>query len=59
VGGSLICHTACLNLGLGGRRGKDGCSHGDTDELGHEATVNRHHIRDLHATILHLMGLNH
>jgi hypothetical protein len=34
-------------------------SYGETDELGHEAAVNRHHIRDLHATILHLMGLHH
>jgi hypothetical protein len=33
--------------------------YGETDELGHEAAVNRHHIRDLHATILHLMGLDH
>ena len=24
----------------------------------HEAAVNRHHVRDLHATILHLMGLD-
>lgn len=34
-------------------------SYGETDELGHEAAVDRHHIRDLHATILHLMGLDH
>ncbi len=38
---------------------KGGTSYGETDELGHEAAVNRHHIRDLHATILHLMGLDH
>ena len=36
-----------------------GTDYGETDELGHEAVVNRHHIRDLHATILHLMGLDH
>jgi hypothetical protein len=41
----------------GGVRG--GTSHGETDELGMEAVTNRHHIRDLHATILHLMGLDH
>jgi len=34
-------------------------SYGETDELGHEAAVNRTHIRDLHGTILHLMGLDH
>lgn len=33
--------------------------YGETDELGHEAVIDRHHIRDLHATILHLMGLDH
>ena len=38
---------------------KGGASYGETDELGHEAVTNRHHIRDLHATILHLMGLDH
>ncbi|MEM7384100.1 MAG: DUF1501 domain-containing protein [Verrucomicrobiota bacterium] len=36
-----------------------GTSYGETDELGHEAVVDRHHVRDLHATILHLMGLDH
>jgi Protein of unknown function (DUF1501) len=38
---------------------KGGTSYGETDELGHEAVVHRHHIRDLHATILHQMGLDH
>jgi hypothetical protein len=44
---------------LAGGGVKGGVSHGETDELGHEAVVDRHHIRDLHATILHLMGLDH
>ncbi|MCZ6598453.1 MAG: DUF1501 domain-containing protein [Planctomycetota bacterium] len=34
-------------------------SYGSTDELGAEAAEKRHHVRDLHATILHLMGLDH
>jgi hypothetical protein len=34
-------------------------SFGETDELGMEAAVDRHHVRDLHATVLHLMGLDH
>ncbi|MBI3416232.1 MAG: DUF1501 domain-containing protein [Verrucomicrobia bacterium] len=38
---------------------KGGVSYGETDELGHEAVVDRHHVRDLHATMLHLMGLDH
>ena len=33
-------------------------SYGETDELGAEAARDRHHIRDLHATILHLLGLD-
>jgi hypothetical protein len=44
---------------LAGGGVKAGHSHGETDELGHAAAVSRHHIRDLHATILHLMGLDH
>ena len=43
-------------LAGGGTRG--GTSYGETDELGHAAAVDRHHIRDLHATLLHLMGLD-
>jgi hypothetical protein len=38
---------------------KGGLSYGETDEYGAEAVVNRMHIRDWHATILHLLGLDH
>jgi len=34
-------------------------SYGATDEIGAEAVEGRHHIRELHATILHLMGLDY
>jgi hypothetical protein len=44
---------------LAGGGVKGGTSYGETDELGHEAAVNKHHIRDLHATVLHLMGLDY
>ncbi len=44
---------------LAGGGVKGGCSYGETDELGAEAVVNRRHVRDLHATILRLMGLDH
>lgn len=43
---------------LAGGGVKGGTAHGETDELGHEAVINRHHIRDLHATVLHLLGLD-
>lgn len=41
----------------GGVRG--GLRYGATDEHGYQAVENKSHIHDLHATILHLMGLDH
>ena len=38
---------------------RPGFSFGETDELGLAAAENPRHLRDLHATILHLMGLEH
>jgi hypothetical protein len=36
-----------------------GCAFGTTDELGLHAVENRLHVHDLHATILHALGLDH
>ena len=38
---------------------KRGFSYGATDQFGLSAVENRVHVHDLHATILHLMGLDH
>ena len=38
---------------------KGGQAYGATDELGFEAVEKKVHVHDLHATILHLMGLDH
>jgi hypothetical protein len=38
---------------------KGGVSYGETDEIGHKAVINRVSVNDLHATILHLLGINH
>jgi uncharacterized protein (DUF1501 family) len=38
---------------------KGGVHHGETDEIGHKAVVNKVSINDLHATILHLLGMDH
>jgi hypothetical protein len=38
---------------------KAGHIHGTTDELGYEAVDDKVHIHDLHATMLHLLGLDH
>jgi hypothetical protein len=44
---------------LAGGGVKGGMAYGATDEFGFAAVENRLHVHDLHATILHLMGLNH
>jgi hypothetical protein len=38
---------------------KGGLSYGATDDYGYQAQENKVHMHDLHATILHLFGLNH
>ena len=38
---------------------KAGTSYGASDEVGHKAVENRVSVHDLHATILHLLGLDH
>ena len=38
---------------------KRGHVHGETDEIGHHAVVDKVHMHDLHATILHLLGMDH
>ena len=38
---------------------KQGFSLGETDEIGYYAIKDRVHIHDLHATLLHLLGMDH
>ena len=38
---------------------KPGLSYGETDELGYNAVLDRVSVHDLHATILHLLGIDH
>src|SRR5262249_23032353 len=44
---------------LAGGGVKGGMTYGATDELGFRAVEKKVHVHDLHATILHLMGLDH
>ena len=48
-----------FSMWLAGGGVKGGHVHGATDELGWNAVENRVHVHDLHATVLHLLGLNH
>jgi hypothetical protein len=49
----------CFSAWLAGGGIKGGVSHGESDEVGYKAAVNRVHLNDLHATILHLLGIDH
>ncbi len=44
---------------LAGGGVKGGTAYGSTDEFGYQATEKPVHVHDLHATVLHLMGLDH
>ncbi len=44
---------------LAGGGVKAGHAHGSTDEIGHIAVENKMHMHDLHATILHALGIDH
>ena len=48
-----------FSMWLAGGGVKGGMAYGETDEFGFEAVVDRVHLHDLHATILHLMGMDH
>ncbi|NNL47200.1 MAG: DUF1501 domain-containing protein, partial [Acidimicrobiia bacterium] len=38
---------------------KPGFSYGETDEFGHHAVAGKVHMHDWHATLLHLLGMDH
>ena len=38
---------------------RGGTSHGETDEIGYKAVTDRVSVHDLHATMLHLLGMDH
>ncbi|VTT99799.1 arylsulfatase a family protein : Uncharacterized protein OS=Planctomyces brasiliensis (strain ATCC 49424 / DSM 5305 / JCM 21570 / NBRC 103401 / IFAM 1448) GN=Plabr_0356 PE=4 SV=1: DUF1501 [Gemmataceae bacterium] len=44
---------------LAGGGVKGGVSHGETDDFGYIAVKDKVHMHDLHATVLHLLGLDH
>lgn len=52
-------HIKGFTMWMAGGGIKPGVSYGNTDELGYHATENPVHVRDLHATMLHLLGIDH
>lgn len=51
-------HPNGFTIWMAGAGLKRGCVHGATDELGYHALDEGHYVTDLHATVLHLLGLD-
>lgn len=52
-------HPRCFTVWLAGGGVKSGLTYGATDDFSYNVAENPVHVRDLHATILHLLGINH
>jgi hypothetical protein len=52
-------HIKGFSMWMAGGGIKGGISYGNTDELGYAAQENPFHVHDLHATMLHLFGIEH
>ncbi len=52
-------HSRGFTMWLAGGGVKGGLAYGNTDQFGNMAVENPVHVHDLHATILHLLGLDH
>jgi hypothetical protein len=52
-------HIKGFSIWMAGGGIKGGISHGNTDDLGYNAVENIVEVHDLHATILHLLGVDH
>lgn len=52
-------HIKGFSMWMAGGGIKGGIAHGATDELGYNSVENIVHVRDMHATMLHQLGLQH
>jgi hypothetical protein len=52
-------HIRGFSMWLAGGGVKGGVTYGATDDLGYNAVENPVHVHDLHATMLHVLGINH
>ncbi len=52
-------HPRCFTMWLAGGGVKAGLTYGATDDFSYNVAENPVHVRDLHATILHLLGVDH
>ncbi len=52
-------HPRCFTMWMAGGGTKAGHIHGETDDFSYNIVKDPVHIRDFHATVLHLLGFNH
>jgi hypothetical protein len=52
-------HPRCYSMWMAGGGVKPGVTHGETDEYGYNIVNDGVHVHDLHATMMHLLGVNH
>ncbi|MAS97290.1 MAG: sulfatase [Verrucomicrobiales bacterium] len=52
-------HPRCFSIWMAGGGVKGGYTHGQTDEYGYNVVEGGVHVHDFHATLLHLMGIDH
>ncbi|MBN8578766.1 MAG: DUF1501 domain-containing protein [Cytophagales bacterium] len=52
-------HPRCYTMWMAGGGVKAGTTYGQTDEFGYNIVRDPVHVNDFHATVLHLLGLNH
>lgn len=52
-------HNECSTMWMAGGGIKPGFTLGETDELGFGPVADPVHVHDIHATILHLLGIDH
>ena len=52
-------HPRCFTMWLAGGAIKGGAVYGQTDDFSYNIVENPVHVRDLHATVLHLLGMDH
>lgn len=52
-------HPKCFSLWMAGAGVKKGFSYGKTDDFGYNIVENPVHVHDFHATLMHLLGIDH
>ena len=52
-------HPRCFTMWMAGGGAKGGTIHGETDDFSYNVAKDPVHVRDFHATVLHLLGYDH